>query len=143
IKKNITHGVIFCLLSGLTFSILSIFNRKLSKNHSSLLIAFYEDFFASLFLLPFFLLLKAKISSLYELTLLAILGIFCTAIAHSLFIKGMCYVQAQIASIVATLEPVYGIFLAFILVKETPSVRTLIGGLIIIFSAIGVSLRKK
>ncbi len=142
IKNRITQGVIFGLLSGITFSVLSIFNRKLTNRFSSLLIAFYEDLSASIFLFPFMFLIELKPLALKDLALLSFLGVFCTAIAHTLFIKGMRRVKAQVASIIATLEPVYGIILAVILLKEIPSLRTISGGILIVLSALFVTSRK-
>lgn len=143
IKNKVTQGIIFGVISGLTFSILTIFNRKLSQKFPSLLIAFYEDFFASFFLLPFFFLTKSLTIGAKEIALLFFLGFFCTAVAHTLFIKGMKRVKAQIASIIATLEPVYGILLALILLGEIPSLRTVLGGSLILGATIFASIGKK
>ena len=142
LSNSISQGVLWGLLSGLTFAILSILNRKLSQKHSSLVIAFFQDSFAILFLFPF-LFLSRLIFSLKNLLLLAILGIFCTAGAHTLFIKGMRKVRAQTASIISTLEPVYGIVLAFLFLHEIPSLRSILGGIIILGTALIVSLRTR
>ncbi len=143
IKNKVTQGIILGLISGLTFSILSIFNRKLSQKYSSLLITFYEDWSASLILFPIVIFQKSVIISRQEILLLVFLGIFCTALAHTLFVKGMRNVKTQIASIIATLEPVYGILLAFILLREIPSLRTILGGTLIMGATIIVSARKE
>lgn len=142
IKNRVTQGVIFGLISGLTFSILSIFNRKLSQKYSSLLITFYEDISASLLLFPFLFFRKSEFIGVREVALLGFLGVFCTALAHTLFVKGMRHVKAQIASIIATLEPVYGILLASVLLKEIPSLRTICGGTLILLATIIVSAKK-
>ena len=64
--------------------------------------------------------------------LLAVLGVFCTAVAHTLFIRGMRNVNAQTASLIASLEPVYGILLALVFLGEVPTARTVLGGAIIL-----------
>jgi len=137
----IFQGVLWGLFSGLTFAVLALFNRRLSQRHSSLAIAFGEDLFASLFLLPFFFIYRSPISA-KNLLLLIILGIICTAVSHTLFIKGMRFVRAQTASIISSLEPAYGIVLAFFLLHEVPGFRTLLGGAIILASVILVSIRE-
>jgi len=63
---------------------------------------------------------------------LVILGVFCTALAHVLFIRSLVQVKAQLASIIASLEPVYGIIFAFVLLGEVPALRTILGGVIIL-----------
>ena len=129
------RGVLWGLLSGFTFSILTIFNRKLTQKHSALSIAFFQDFFATIFLLPFLLILRPSLSS-NDVLLLIILGIVCTAGSHTLFIKGMRYIEAQTASIISSLEPVYGILFAFLFLEEIPSLRTVAGGAIILASQV-------
>jgi drug/metabolite transporter (DMT)-like permease len=41
-------------------------------------------------------------------------------------------VKATTASVIASLEPVYGILFAFFLLQEVPSIKELIGGVIIL-----------
>jgi len=61
---------------------------------------------------------------------------------HSVqFIKSLGFIRAQTASVIAGLEPVYGIVLAFFLLNEIPQIRTLIGGLIIIGTTIFAGLK--
>lgn len=137
----IFQGVLWGLFSGLTFAVLTLFNRRLAQRHSSLAIAFFEDAFATLFLAPFLLVFRATLSA-GSLLLLIGLGVVCTALSHTLFIKGMRFVRAQTASIISSLEPVYGIVLAFFLLREVPSWRTLSGGAVILGSVILVSARE-
>lgn len=124
-------GVLWGLVSGLTFSFLTIMNRRFSQIYSSPVIAFYQDFFAFLILIPFLFILRFELSG-KNFILLAVLGIVCTAISHTLFIKGMKTIKAQTASIIHALEPVYGIIFAFILLNEIPSLRTILGGVVIL-----------
>lgn len=138
LSDAVFQGVLWGVAAGFTFSLLTIFNRKLSKQYSSLVIAFYQDFFATLFLLPFFFILRPALD-LKNIILLCILGIFCTAGSHTLFIKGMKYIRAQTAAIISSLEPVYGIVIAFIFLNETPPLRTILGGVIILLAAFSVT----
>jgi drug/metabolite transporter (DMT)-like permease len=140
LSDSTLKGVLYGLLAGLTFSLLSIINRKLTQRYSSLVIAFYQDFFAMLLLLPFFFLIGPAASS-KDLLLLLFLGVVCTAVAHTLFIKGMKEIQAQTASIISSLEPVYGIILALLFLREVPAVRTILGGVIILIAVLFISLR--
>jgi len=131
----VVRGVLWGLGAGLTFSILSILNRVLAARQSSLAVAFYQDLFAGLCLAP------VVAGSAFSLSgrdwiLVAVLGIFCTAAAHTLFIDGMRRVRAGTASILSTLEPVYGILLALVFLKESPSLRTVSGGAIVLAAAL-------
>ena len=71
-----------------------------------------------------------------DVLLLLALGILCTALAHTLFIGSLRRVSAHTASVVAALEPVYGIALAALLLGEVPSPRTLVGALLILGAAL-------
>ncbi len=133
-------GVLWGVLSSVTFAVLTIMNRKLTQQFSSLLIAFYQDLFALLFLLPFYVVLRPTLNT-KDILLLCVLGIFCTAGAHTLFIKGMKRIKAQTASIIHFLEPVYGIIFAFFFLHEIPSLRTILGGVIILWGQILIILR--
>ncbi len=139
LENTVSRGVLWGIFSGITFAVLTILNRKFSQLYSSLAIAFYQDLAATLFLLPFIFLIEYSLTS-KDIILLALLGIFCTAAAHSLFIKGMRRVRAQTASIIHSLEPFYGIILAFFFLHETPSLRTIGGGLLVVTAALAASL---
>ncbi|MGA2533708.1 MAG: DMT family transporter [Candidatus Aminicenantales bacterium] len=140
LSDPIFQGVLWGLGAGLTFAFLAVLNRSLARRHSSLKVAFYQDSFAILFLVPFAFLAN------FELTwrtagLLVLLGVFGTAAAHALFINGMKRIGARTASIISALEPVYGVALALAFLKESPSLRTVSGGAVILAAALTVSLR--
>jgi len=130
-----TLGVIWGTFSGFTFAVLSIMNRKFVAEYSALTVALYQDGFACLLLLPF---VGGSILTLSsgEWSWLILLGVVFTALAHSLFIRGMRTVKAQLAGMIACLEPVYGILVALILLHEIPSAREMVGGVVIIGSIV-------
>jgi drug/metabolite transporter (DMT)-like permease len=142
LADSVYRGVLWGLLSGLTFAVLTVLNRRLVRSYSSLAIAFFQDLGATLFLLPVLMIKGFANPTVRDLGLLLVLGIVCTAGAHTLFIGGMRYVRAQTASIISSLEPVYGIALAFFLIGERPSFRTLAGGAVILAAVIFVTLRQ-
>jgi drug/metabolite transporter (DMT)-like permease len=135
-------GVAWGLGAGLTFSVLSLVNRRLARANSSLTVAFYQDAFAAAFLLPFALLAGPRIGA-RDIGLLVLLGVLGTAAAHTLFIDGLRRVPARTASVISSLEPVYGIFLAFVFLKESPSLRTLSGGVLILAATIIATIRAR
>jgi drug/metabolite transporter (DMT)-like permease len=140
LAEPLLRGVLWGLLSGVTFAFLAILNKSLSRRQPSLRIAFYQDLFAGVALLPF-LIRATPTWTGRDLALLAVLGVACTALAHTLFIRGMRGVSAQTASLVASLEPVYGILFALILLGEVPTARTVLGGAVILGAVLLVTLR--
>jgi len=140
LANPVFQGVLWGLGAGLTFAVLALLNRRLARGRSSLTVAFYQDLFAVAFLVPFAVLADFKLTG-RTLWLLALLGVFGTAAAHTLFINGLKHVRARTASIIASLEPVYGIVLALVFLNESPSLRTVSGGLLILAAALIVTAR--
>jgi len=135
-----TQGVLWGIASGLTFALLSLLNRKFVRRHSSLTIALYQDAFAAAALLPLAI-ADWPTFTLRDVLLLAVLGVLCTAVAHSLFIAGLHGISARTASMIACLEPLYGAILAVLFFDEIPTLRTLLGGILIVGAAFVATLR--
>jgi len=125
--------VLWGLAAGATFALLSVTNRALTHSYTSLAISLYQDGVAAIVLLPALLFVHpaAPLTSKQVVALL-ILGLACTALAHTLFIAGLRTLTAQLASLIASLEPVWGILFALLLLGERPTGRTLTGGAIIL-----------
>ncbi len=137
LQDSATVGVLWGLLAGATFALLSVLNRLLGRDYPSIAISLYQDGTAALVLLPALLVFPpASLFTWRTQLLLAVLGLGCTALAHTLFIEGLRSVTAQLASLIASLEPVWGILFALLLLQEIPTGRTLLGGAIIIFATL-------
>lgn len=131
LENSYVRGVLWGILSGFTFALLSILNRRYVRSYSSLTLAFYQDLIATLLLLPFLWVWK-PVFTVWDIGLLVLLGVVFTALSHSLFINGLRGVPARAASVIASLEPVYGILAAFFLLGEQPEWRVVIGGGVIL-----------
>ena len=94
--NNVTQGIIWGIVSGATFAMLSILNRKFVKAYSSCVIAFYQDLSATFVLVPFLFFLDFTIQT-NEILLLILLGVVFTALSHSLFINGLKTIKAKTA----------------------------------------------
>lgn len=132
------QGILWGLAAGLTFAVLILINRQLGTRLPATIIAFFQDLSAMFVLAPFLVLGKVRLTPA-TVGLLMILGVFCTAVAHTLFIRGMKRVSAQKAGIIALGESFYGIILAYLLLGEIPELRTGIGGAIILAVALLVT----
>jgi drug/metabolite transporter (DMT)-like permease len=126
-----TRGAIWGLLSGLSFALLQLMNKGYRQRYSAVAIAFYQNLFACLSLLVITPLTTLNLNP-REVSLLLVLGVLCTAVAHTLFIESLALLRTQTASVISALEPVYGIALAALLLGEVPPFRTLLGGALIV-----------
>lgn len=140
--ESATSGVLWGTTSGFSFAILSLLNKKALKRYDSSVISFYQYLIAAVVLLPFGIGTIGDMG-IRELLFVVFLGVFCSAFAHTIFIKGMKHVRVQTASIISMLESVYGIAFAFVLLQEVPFPRTLVGGTIILGAAIYTTLQQR
>lgn len=139
LSNNFTQGALWGVASGFTCSILAVSNRLNIQKYSSYQISLYQNIFASLILLPFMFKI-CPILNIREILLLILLGVVFTAFTNILFISSLSTVKAQLASIITCLEPVYAIFIAGIVLHEVPSIRTLLGGVVILSAVIAASI---
>ncbi|MBI3992730.1 MAG: DMT family transporter [Candidatus Lambdaproteobacteria bacterium] len=136
------RGVAWGVVAGLTFAVLSLLNRELVQSEDGVRLALAQDAVAAALLTPLALALGI-VPTLRELALLALLGVVCTALAHSWYIQSMRGLPARVAAIVSNLEPLYGIVLALLLLGEVPQPRVLLGGALILAGAGWVTWRAR
>lgn len=142
LDNHITKGALWGIVSGFTYALLSMLNRRYARNYSGIVVAFYEQFISVIVLLPFFF-VQQPLVKMNDLLLLLVLGILFTGIAHSLFINGLQNIKTQIAGIISCLEPVYGIIFAAFLLHELPAAREMIGGSIILGTVLYSTIKSK
>lgn len=134
------QSLLWGLLSGFTFALLAVLNRRMTERRSAVNVALGQNLWAAVALLPLVVLTTSSFTpGLRDVALLLVLGVLCTALSHTLFIAALKHVSAATAAVVAALEPVYGIALAYGFLSEVPSLRTLCGGALIVGAAIWAS----
>ncbi|HSO20842.1 MAG TPA: DMT family transporter [Desulfosarcina sp.] len=138
---RIYAGVWWGTLSGFTFALLSLLNRKWVRQYPPAVIALYQNAVAAASLSPMLLGPDLHLDGA-QVGLLALLGVVCTAFSHALFIRGLTVVRTQLASVIACLEPVYGIIFAYLLLRERPSAYTVAGGMVILLATVVATLRR-
>lgn len=136
-----TTGLLWAVLSGLLFALLSVANRASVKGIHPFQAALWQNLTIALCLLPLAWSALPEVRPLDWLWL-ALLGVFCTAIAHSLFVASLSVLKARNAALIFALEPVYGIAVAWWLFDEQPTLRMAAGGALILL-AIALSARQK
>ncbi|CAG0995898.1 Pseudopaline exporter CntI [Burkholderiales bacterium] len=140
-RDETVRGLAWGILSGATFACLAVRNRRLARTRTARSIALWQNAFAALCLVPVALFWPGAgvWPTVRELGLIVVLGVACTALAHTLFVASLSAVTAHTASVVAALEPVYGIALAAWLVGERPTAGMLAGCALLVAAAIVAS----
>ncbi len=138
LKDSNTQGLLFGLLSSICYSVRNlIIKNQVMRYHGSVIMLF-QMVVVTLFLTP--TLLIYPIAPVYE-NWLPILGLalVTTSIGHTLFVVSFKYFSISTASIISSMQPVYGILLAIIFLEEYPELRAVLGGLLIISTVIYAS----
>ncbi|OLS61635.1 DMT family transporter [Pseudomonas putida] len=135
LASEATGGLLWSLLSGLLFSLLSLTNRAGSGRVPAVQAAMCQNLVVALCLLPFAAPGLSQVPALDWLWI-GLLGVFCTGVAHSLFVAALNVIKARTAAVVFAMEPIYGIAVAWMLFAETPTPRMLLGGVLIIFAIV-------
>jgi len=122
IEIDMQKGLYLALFSAFLASLFASYNKKYVLEANSFQITFIE--MASAFLLISLLLpwnldgISNLMPSKMDWFYLIILSLLCTSFAYVISMKALKYVSAFDANLVINLEPVYGIFLAMIILNE-------------------------
>lgn len=128
-----TLGLLWGVLSGLLFALLSLANRVSVRGVDPIQAALWQNLTIIACLLPLAFVELPTVRAMDWLWLV-LLGVLCTGVAHSLFVASLRLIKARTAAVIFALEPVYGIAFATMLFGEEPSLRMLAGGALIIFA---------
>ena len=148
-----TVGLLWGLASGLSFAGLAICNRRGSRGMDAIQVAFWQNLVVALLVLPLLglglappqiahsqatssLVTGAAAIDWASWFWLAVLGVLCTGLAHTLFVKSLDALDARSAGMIIALEPVYAIACAWWLFGEEPSGRMLVGASLIILATV-------
>ena len=135
ITSDATLGLGWAVLSGLLFALVSVGNRATTAGIKPAQAAYWQNLGIALVCLPLAGGLVAEVRPLDWLWI-ALLGLLCTAVAHSLFVSSLRVLNARSASVVFALEPVYGILFAWWIFDEQPGLRMLFGGVLILLATV-------
>jgi drug/metabolite transporter (DMT)-like permease len=142
IESSQVKGILFGVFSAFCYAIRILILKQHVANYNGTMLMFYQTLIITILLLPtlFFMDLSGLQSQIPYLLLLALLT---TAIGHSLMLHSLKFFSASTASIISSLQPIFGIILAFIFLHEIPSFNTYIGGSLILLTVVIESIRSK
>lgn len=135
-------GVLFGVFSAFCYAIRILIMKKHVANYNGTMLMFYQTVIITILLLPvlYFMDLSGLESQLPYILLLALIT---TAIGHSLMLHSLKFFSAATASIISSLQPIFGIGLAYLFLEEIPTIHTFWGGSLILATVIIESLRSK
>lgn len=142
IESTQVKGILFGVFSAFCYAVRVLILKQHVAKYNGTMLMFYQTVIITILLLPtlFFMDISGFKSQFPYLLLLAFLT---TAIGHSLMLHSLKFFSASTASIISSLQPIFGIILAFFFLQETPSMRTFWGGSLIILTVVIESVRSK
>jgi drug/metabolite transporter (DMT)-like permease len=142
IESSHVKGILLGLFSAVCFALRNLILKRHVVNYNGTVLMLHQILILSVVLLPvLFLMDTDNVQSQFPYILL--LALFTTAIGHSIFIHSLKYFSVSTASIINSLQPVFGIIMAFLFLKEIPHWNTIIGGSLILGTVIIESIRSK
>ncbi|WP_039917456.1 DMT family transporter [Cellvibrio mixtus] len=139
--NNLTEGVIWGVISALTFAVRNLLLSHWFSNQTAARSMSYQVLIVALLMTPVLLLSNHQPTE-KDWWLLICLGIIFTAVTHTLLGFSLRYLTAKTVGLVACLQPVYAVIYEIFLLHEIPASSTLIGGAIIMGAAIYESVRE-
>ena len=132
---NITQGALMGLLSALAYSLRNIICKTQVSDFNPFTLMFYQAAVTVVICLPVLFVYSSQDVPQYIAPLL-MLGLVTTAIGHSLFVSSFRHFSVSTASIMSSVQPIYGILIAMLFLHEFPDARSIIGGALILLTVI-------
>lgn len=133
-------GLIAGLLSGVGGALVYVLSKTFKK-YDRISLVFWQNIIALPFIFPLIFIYIPKFTINNGLLVL-FLGLLST-ISFVLTFKGFEKIKAQTGGIIVILDIPFSMFFAFLFFKEIPNLREFIGALLIILSAIIISIKEK
>lgn len=142
LENDYTLGIVMGIVSALFYSIRNILLKKSVGDHSGITLMFYQLLIISLVLWPVLLFFEFDTQQdiIGHWKTLLILGLFTTALGHTLFVLSFKHFSISTVSIISSLTPLLGTLLGYIFLNEVPTGRTYIGGSLIFFTVVAESI---
>lgn len=137
-----TKGLIMGILSAIAYSLRNLIIKKRIQKINGSLLMFYQMGITIIILLPVFIIYPLE-NFVSQIPNLLILGLVTTAIGHTLFLNSLSYFSVATASIMNSIQPIFGILIAFFFLNEIPPKESIIGGGIILITVVIESLRSR
>ncbi|MET7030592.1 DMT family transporter [Sediminicola luteus] len=149
VESSYVEGIVLALISALLSATFSLINGKLIQKERPSVISIYEMASGVVFLSIYLFFSGSFTTDFFQLSsddwmYIFILASICTAYAFIASVKVMKFITPYTVMLTINLEPVYGIFLAFIILGESEKMDPMfyIGALVILSTVIANGILK-
>ncbi|APG59218.1 DMT family transporter [Christiangramia salexigens] len=139
LENNYFLAVILGIISALFYASRNLLMKPAVDKYDGTSLMFYQISVILICLLPvvFWVDVNAVLNQWKPIVTLAILT---TCLGHTLFLKSFKNFSVTAASIMSSMQPVYGIILGLLFLNEVPALKTVLGGGLIISAVVIESL---
>lgn len=130
-NNDYTKGVLIGVVSAFFYALRNIVLKKQLIVYQPSMLMFYQLFFISFLLWPA-LFIFDTVDIMVQIPAILTLALVTTTIGHTLFVMSLKSFTASTVGIFSSIQPVYGIALAYFILDELPSANILIGGILIL-----------
>ena len=128
--NSTTQGIMLGLISAFLVTIRNLKSKCFVKLYSPSATMFYQLLFGALFLAPALLWYDVSATAV-DIQKLLILALVATAFAHTLMLQSVGALGARPVAVIMSAQPLFAILAAVPLLGEVPSVRVMIGGVLV------------
>ncbi len=140
IENDYTMGIIIGLISAVLYSFRNLILKKHISQYPGTTLMFYQLAINSVLLIPMLFIFSFD-GLANDLPYVVLLSLFTTAIGHTMFVMSFKKFSISTASIMSSLQPLFGIIIAFLFLHEVPAMKTFIGGGLILITVVIESLK--
>ncbi len=140
IENDYTKGILMGVISAVFYALRNLLLKKRIAKYDSSMLMFYQMLAILIFLWPAFTIFEG-VPSMNEWQAIVILALLTTAIGHTLFVRSFKNFSISSASIMSSVQPIYGILLGILFLGEIPSYTTIIGGVLILSTVVIESIQ--
>ena len=133
-------AILIGLLSALCFAIRNLLVKTKIGSYNGSVVMWYQTLVIAIMLIPGYFIFDAE-GFVAELPYIGLLALVTTALGHTMFLFSLKRFSVTAASLMGSVQPIYGIILGVIFLNEIPGWRTVLGGSLILFSVVVESLR--
>lgn len=140
LENSFTLAIAMGVVSAIVYALRNLLMKpKVAKYNGSLLMTYQTGIVGFLLLPALFFADMPEVLSQWEALLT--LALLTTAIGHTVFLLSLKHFTVTTASILSSVQPVYGILIGMIFLSEFPSWSTVFGGALILTAVVVESVR--
>lgn len=140
LENKYTVAVAVGVLSALFYALRNLILKTKVASYNGSMLMCYQMGVVGLLLFPTFFTVEFD-RVINQWQGIAALSLITTAIGHTLFLNSFKHFSITTVSILSSVQPVFGIVIGTILLREIPTLNTVIGGVFILSSVVIESIR--